>query len=432
MKVLLVGGGGREHAIGRALVEGGAELYAVMKNKNPGISRLAREFLLINETEIRKIAEFANKKGIEMAVIGPEAPLAEGIVDELLKHEIGCVGPKKSAARLEWDKAWTRSFMQEHNIPGCPEFGVFEDVKSAIRFGEEIGEYVIKPSGLTGGKGVRVIGEHFSTRSEAEEIMNSLIPAHKIVIEEKLVGEEFTLQGFVDGKSLEPSPCVQDHKRAFEGDIGPNTGGMGSYSDKGYLLPFMDKKDYESALKIMVETVKALKKIGIEYRGILYGQFMLTKTGVKLIEFNVRFGDPEAMNTLPIMKTSFLEVCEGIVKGKNVKVEFENKATVCKYLVPAGYPSNPKSGAKIEVNAGESENLRIFYASVDEREDGIFTTSSRAMALVGMGDDIYSAEETVERSISLIKGDLFYRSDIGKKELVEKRINHIKNLRRGS
>jgi len=432
MKVLLVGGGGREHAIGRALVEGGAELYAVMKNKNPGISRLAREFLLINETEVMKIAEFADKKGVEMAVIGPEAPLAEGIVDELLKHEIGCVGPKKSAARLEWDKAWARSFMHDHSIPGCPEFGVFEDVKSAVRFGEEIGEYVIKPSGLTGGKGVRVKGEHFSTRSEAEEIMESLIPAHKIVIEEKLVGEEFTLQGFVDGNTVEPSPCVQDHKRAFEGDIGPNTGGMGSYSDKGYLLPFMDKKDYESALKIMVETVRALKKIGIEYRGILYGQFMLTENGVKLIEFNVRFGDPEAMNTLPIMKTNFLEVCEGIVEGKNVRVEFENKATVCKYLVPAGYPTNPKSGVKIEVNAGESENLKIFYASVDERDDGIYTTSSRAMALVGMGDDIYSAEETVERSISLIKGDLFYRSDIGKKELVEKRINHIKNLRRGS
>ncbi len=432
MRVLLVGGGGREHAIGKALVESGAELFAVMKNRNPGISRLSREYLLTGETEIGKIVEFANEKRIDMAVIGPEAPLAEGIVDELVKNGIGCVGPQKSPARLEWDKSWAREFMRENNIPGCPEFGVFDDIESAIKFGESLGEYVIKPSGLTGGKGVRVKGEHFSTVSEARDIMRSMIPSHRIVIEEKLIGEEFTLQGFVDGKNVEPSPCVQDHKRAFEGDKGPNTGGMGSYSDTGYLLPFMEKKDYDSALKIMTKTVKALKKAGMEYRGILYGQFMLTGDGVKLIEYNVRFGDPEAMNILPIMRTGFLEVCEGIVDGKNASVKFMDKATVCKYLVPAGYPSDPKSGARIEINAKEEENLKIFYASVDEREDGIYTTTSRSMALVGIGDDIYSAEERVERSISLIKGDLFYRSDIGKRELVEKRINNIKNLRRGS
>jgi phosphoribosylamine--glycine ligase len=252
-------------------------------------------------------------------------------------------------------------------------------------------------------------------------------------VEERLIGEEFTLQAFVDGRSVSGTPMVQDHKRAYEGDIGPNTGGMGSYSDAGFILPFVTEKDYFDGIKIMEDTVKAIRKeTGVSYKGFLYGQFMATVDGVKVIEFNARLGDPEAMNILPLLDHDFLDVCQqisgGMLKGT---LSFIKKATVCKYLVPEGYPTEPKKDAPIEVDEKKIEEIggRLYYASVREEEEKIITGTSRAIAVVGIANTITEAEVVAEQSLEHVKGDLFHRKDIGTREIVQKRIDHMKELR---
>jgi len=356
MDVLLVGSGGREDAISEALTNSRRidNLFAVMKNKNPGIISRCKDFLISEETDIEKIADYAVKKAIDIAVIGPEAPLSVGLVDSLEEHDIRTVGPDKKVAKIETDKSWARRLMVEYKINGCPKFGIFEDIYSAKEFLEENGDLVIKPAGLTGGKGVKVMGEHIKDEDDAIKYIKEVLEMHKsVILEERLEGEEFTLQVFTDGYNLVCSPAVQDHKRAYEGDTGPNTGGMGSYSDRNLNLPFMDKKDYADAIKILKDTISAIKdKTGERFKGILYGQFMLCRDGVKLIEYNARFGDPEAMNIFPLLKTDFLDIAEAIVDKKidGLDVKFEKKATVCKYIVPKGYPSNPKANSVIEID----------------------------------------------------------------------------------
>ncbi len=432
MKVLLVGGGGREHAIAEAIARSkrDPQLYAAMERKNPGIARLCKDFLLVKETD-PAIVDYASKNGIELAVIGPEAPLAAGISDLLWNAGIPVVGPKKLAAQIEFDKAWTRNFMKKYAIAGCPEFRVFRKGEgNTDEFIDKLGEVVIKPAGLTGGKGVRVMGDHFDING-AKAYAKEVLKSDDLVIEEKLVGEEFTVQAFVDGSTLAFAPAVQDHKRAYEGDKGPNTGGMGSYGDSKDILPFMEESDYINAKKIMSAVVQSTKKeTGVPYQGILYGQFMATAKGVAVIEFNARFGDPEAMNVLPLLENDFLDVCLGIVNGtlESVNVRFKKQATVCKYAVPSGYPENPVKDSVVEIS--EVKEPLLFYSSVYEKDNKIYTTGSRAIAVVGIGDTIIEAEKRAESGLSALKGSLYSRHDIGTGELINKRIKHMQELRK--
>jgi phosphoribosylamine--glycine ligase len=252
------------------------------------------------------------------------------------------------------------------------------------------------------------------------------------------------MQAFVDGKNVYPMPLVQDHKRAYDGDGGPNTGGMGSYSDRDHLLPFVSQGDFKLSARIMEEVVRALREdTGEEYRGILYGGFMLgrgaeeEKPIPKLIEFNCRFGDPEAMNVLPILspQVDFAELCERIAEGSLSEsyVRFERKATVCKYLVPSGYPERSEPGQGISVNedAIQRSGGRIFYASVDIKDGQVVTTGSRAVGVVGISDNIESAERVAEASTAFVTGPLRHRRDIGTKALIQKRIDHVKSLQSG-
>jgi phosphoribosylamine--glycine ligase len=431
MKVLLVGGGGREHAIADAIIRSrkNPELYAAMSKKNPGIARLCKDFMLVKETE-PSIIDYAVKNKIELAVIGPEAPLAAGISDHLWDAGIPVVGPRKLAAQIEFDKAWTREFMKKYKIPGCPGFKVFRKGESGTdEFIDEIGDVVIKPAGLTGGKGVRVMGDHFDING-AKVYAREVLKNDDLVIEERLIGEEFTVQAFVDGNTLAYAPSVQDHKRAYEGDKGPNTGGMGSYNDSKDILPFMKESDYTDAKKIMKDTVLAIKKeTGVPYQGILYGQFMATAKGISVIEFNARFGDPEAMNVLPILENDFLDVCGAVVNGTldKTRVTFKKQATVCKYAVPAGYPDNPVKDSVVEL--AEVKDAFLFYSSVYEKDNKIYTTGSRAIAVLGMADSIWEAEKKAQKGLSALKGALHSRRDIGTEELIRKRIQHMKQLR---
>jgi phosphoribosylamine--glycine ligase len=290
---------------------------------------------------------------------------------------------------------------------------------------------VVKPDGLTGGKGVKVYGDHLFSRNDILNYCQELITQNSsFLIEEKCEGEEFTLQTFCDGKNVVGSPLVQDHKRAYEDDKGPNTGGMGSYSMENHLMPFISKIDVENALSDMKEVVSAIKKeTGVEYRGFLYGQFMKTKNGIKLIEYNARLGDPEAMNILPLLKTNFLDICYGIMHG-NLKsdIEFENYATVCKYLAPEGYPISPLKDQLIQINKAKIEKLgaKFYYASVYRENGKIYTTTSRAIGVLGISNSLEKAEKVAENGVKCLSGKLFHRKDVGTRKLLQKRIDHMK------
>ena len=432
MNVLVVGGGGREHAIAAAIAQSRKDpvIFAVMAKKNPGISRLCQDFLLEKETDVKKIVDYATANNIDLAFIGPEAPLAAGLADALEDIGIGTVGPRKAVAQIEFDKAWARNFMRKHGIEGCPVFEVFTEKGPMFDFIAKLGNVAIKPAGLTGGKGVKVMGDQLPSVKDAQEYAAQLLGSGSVVVEENLVGEEFTLQAFVDGEHLAFSPTVQDHKRAFENDLGPNTGGMGAYTDAGEVLPFLRAEDVDQAKRIMQHTVKGLyTETGVKYKGVLYGQFMVTKNGPRVIEFNARFGDPEAMNVLPLLETDIVDVMSAVVGGTldKLAVKFSKKATVCKYAVPAGYPDNPSKDK--EVSVGDIGDALVFYASVYEENNKIYTTGSRAIAVVGIADSIAKAEKKAQEALDNIIGDLHSRRDIGTTSLIQKRIDHMNKIR---
>ena len=422
--VLLVGGGGREHAIARAVADDCA-LYACASVRNPGIRRMAEGFETIDETDADAVAEYATEVGADLAVIGPESALEAGVADALDDAGVYAFGPRAAEARLETDKAYQREFMEEAGVPGCPDYAVFEDVEAACEYIDEYdGDLAVKPAGLTGGKGVKVIGDQV-TREEAKAYLRDS-DYDRVVLEERLVGEEFTIQAFVANGDLRTTPAVQDHKRAYEGDEGPNTGGMGSYTDTGRSLPFMAEGDHDAAVDVLEAVVDALP----DYKGVLYGQFMLTDAGPKVVEFNARFGDPEAMNTLPVLATSFVDVLAAARDGDPLPaLSFSGEATVCKYAVPDGYPTDPDAGAEIAVDEESVGDALLYYASVDERDGRLYTTTSRAFAVVGRGDSIAAAETQAEDALAAAGDRVRIRNDIGTADLVQRRIDHMDELR---
>jgi len=433
-RILLLGHGAREHAIAEAIKNSPQKpkLFAYMKANNPGIAKLSEQVQIGNYGDLEEIENFAKASAIDIAVIGPEDPLSKGVVNALEQIGIPCVGPKKELARLETSKSFTRLLAKKYNIPGQPKFNVFNSLEGTREFIEELDpNIVIKPDGLTGGKGVRVQGDHFQTQEEAYQYCEEILKAHNsVVIEEKLQGEEFSLQSFTDGKSLFDCPPVQDHKRAFVDDKGANTGGMGSYST-GKLLPFMTQQDLEEAHSITEKFREALfKECGELYKGVMYGGFICTKDGVKLIEYNARLGDPEAMNVLPIMKNDFVAVLKAIIQGTlhKIKPDFKEVSTVCKYAVPEGYPTNPVEGKQIFLGK-VPDNVKIYYASVDRKDSDLFMSKSRAVAFVGIAPDIEQAQVIAEDGVCSAQGPIFHREDIGTKELIDKRIKHMKELR---
>jgi phosphoribosylamine--glycine ligase len=438
--ILLVGNGAREHALAEAIArsEQKPRLFSFMKTNNPGIASLSEKIKLGGYADPGTITGFATENKIELAVIGPEDPLNNGVVDALSKIGIPSVGPTKSLARSETSKSFTRNLVSKYNIPGNPRFKVFNAIDGVEAFLNKMEGIVIKPDGLTGGKGVLVQGDHFTTKEEALNLCKQILAeSSSLIVEEKFDGEEFSLQCLCDGKTVVGTPLVQDHKRRFDGDRGPNTGGMGSYSLPDHSLPFLKPKDLEDGLEITRQVAAALlKETGSLYKGIMYGGFIATKDGAKLLEYNARFGDPEAMNILPLLKTDFVEICRHIVAGtlNKLKIEFEPKATVCKYVVPKGYglPADhsdaASSRAKIEV--GDVGKARLYYSSVDKKEDGLYLSSSRAIGIVGIANTLEEAHKIAEEGVKAVKGPVAYRTDIGTDALIQKRIDHMKKIRK--
>ncbi len=434
-KILVIGSGAREHAIVRALDRSHQEkeIFCLASNMNPGIAALCDELLIGNFNDPDFVVNYTNEIGATLAIIGPENPLENGVADALWGVKVKVVGPKKDLAKLETSKSFTRDLLREYNIPGGPQYQTFNSLTGVTEFLNVLGEnYVVKYDGLAGGKGVKVSGEHLHSHDEALAYCQELTDkGNEFVIEEKFIGEEFSLMSFCDGDTLKHMPAVQDHKRAYEGDTGPNTGGMGTYSDANHSLPFLTENDIVEAHQINTQTAKAVKdKFGEGYQGILYGGFMATASGVKLIEYNARFGDPEAMNVLSLLDSDFIEICNGITDGtlENLDVKFQNKATVCKYAVPEGYPNSPVKNEQINVSKIENPD-GLFYASVDIQNGKLVEAGSRTVAVVGVADSISNAENIAEKEVSAIDGPLFHRSDIGTDMVIQKRINHMKSIR---
>jgi phosphoribosylamine--glycine ligase len=433
-KILLIGNGAREHVIAETFMKSRheVELYIVGKTLNPGIAKLAKEYLLADVCDLSAIKEFAEKFQPDFAFVGPEAPIEAGVVDVLEEIGVPCASPLKTVGRLESSKSFTRELLEKYQIAGNPRFKAFQSEDGLREFFDELGDdFVVKADGLKGGKGVKVSGDHLRGKIEglayAKECLDE---AGLVVVEEKFVGQEFSLMSFCDGVHTVEMPAIQDHKRAYEEDLGPNTGGMGSYSDSDHLLPFLKKEHLREAAEITKKVAAALKEeSGVLFKGIMYGGFIATKNGVRLIEYNARFGDPEAMNVLPLLKTDFVDVCEAIIAGNlnELDVQFEDMATVCKYLVPNGYPDKSVAGEKIVV--GEvPEGVLAYYSSVDQRDDGLYLSGSRAIAFVGVAKTIFEAERLAESAVSSVKGPVFYRKDIGTAELIGKRIKMMEEL----
>jgi len=439
IKILLIGNGAREHVIAETVKRSRRDtaLFSCMKANNPGIASLSDGVLLGSYGDREGIARFAREREVDFAIIGPEDPLNNGIVDLLKEDGIPSVGPTQDLARLETSKTFTRNLLKKYDIPGNPRFRTFSSLEGVEAFIGELDGVVIKPDGLTGGKGVLVQGDHFQTKEEAAEHCRMILEGHaSVIVEERFEGEEFSLQCLCDGTTVVATPPVQDHKRRFVGDRGPNTGGMGSYSLGDHSLPFLREEDIAQGLAITRRVAEAIyQETGEYYKGVMYGGFIVTRQGVRLLEYNARFGDPEAMNILPLLKTDFVDICRAVIDGtlKDTDIEFENKATVCKYIVPKGYglpadhPDALSTGAKIEV--ADTGGARLYYSSVDRREDGLYMTTSRAIGVVGVADTLEGAERMAEGAIAAVTGPIDHRPDIGTQALIDKRIQHMKGIR---
>jgi len=437
--ILLIGNGAREHAIAEAIRRSGRNprLYSFMKTNNPGIASLSEEIRLGRYDDPEAIVAFAREAGVAFAVVGPEDPLSHGVVDALVASGIPAVGPTRSLARLETSKSFTRNLLEKYGIPGNPRFRNFQSLVGIKAFFDELDGIVLKPDGLTGGKGVLVQGDHFRTHAEAFDLCRDILKSHPgVTVEDKLEGEEFSLQCLCDGRTVVATPPVQDHKRRFVDDRGPNTGGMGSYSAADHLLPFLDATAVADGLAITRKVAEAIhRETGVPYKGIMYGGFIITRSGVKLIEYNARFGDPEAMNILPLLRTDFIDICRAIIDGQldRLDIVFEKKATVCKYVVPKGYglpqdhPEAASTSSRIEI--GEVREAKLYYSSIDQRPDGLYMTSSRAIGVVGIADSLAEAERIAERTVGAIRGSVDHRQDIGTEPLLRKRIQHMKILK---
>ena len=448
-RVLLVGGGAREHAIAEAIAKGGATLLAALPNKNPGILSLAKEHVVLKDTDAAGIARWARERAVDLAIVSPDAALAAGVTDALQEAGIACASPTKAAAEIEWNKQFMRDLLEKHEVPGRVGYRAFErydedGIRAAVEsFG---GNVAVKPVGLTGGKGVKVSGEHLHNADDAlayaREIFEGGQGGGRVIVEEKIDGEEFSLQAFCDGEHAVPMPAVQDHKRAFAGDTGPNTGGMGSYSGDDGLLPFLTREEYDEGVRILNAILAAMRKEGRPFVGTIYGQFMVSRTGPRVIEINARFGDPEAMNVFSLLSSNYVDILRGMTAGAldARKVRFLDRATVCKYVVPEGYGVKPMANEPLVVDErGIMESgAHVYYAAVNRtggaRGDKVeaTTTTSRAVGIVATGDTIAHANQRVDRALAHVTGPhLFHREDIGTEPLLRKRVEKMRAVRGG-
>ncbi|MCF8000597.1 MAG: phosphoribosylamine--glycine ligase [Halanaerobiales bacterium] len=417
MKVLVVGNGGREHALVWKIYQSDKVDKIYVAPGNDGMTDLA-ERVDISASDINVLADWAYEHKIDLTVVGPEKPLVKGIVNEFEKRGLRIFGPNKLAARVEGSKVFAKNILEKHNIPTA-EFEVFTEPENALEFLKEA-DYplVIKAEGLAFGKGVVIATNQEKAEEAITRIMEDKVfgdAGSRIVIENFLEGEEISVMVFTDGENFVPLEFAQDHKAVFDGDEGPNTGGMGSYSP----LPFMDeqlkKRIHE---KILKPALDAFNQEGLNYKGLLYINMILTDMGPEVLDFNARFGDPETQVILPRMSTDIIDVFEKTIDQEldEIEIEWDERAAVCVILTSAGYPLTFDTGKEIKGldDLNRFDNLLVFHAGTTKIGDKFYTAGGRVIGLTVLGNPIQDAISQVYEYIEEINfEDMHYRTDIG-------------------
>ncbi|MDI3481741.1 MAG: phosphoribosylamine---glycine ligase [Tepidanaerobacteraceae bacterium] len=417
MKVLVVGGGGREHAIAWKISQSPKVEEIFCAPGNAGIKKIVK-CIDISAEDIKGLADFAQKERINLTVVGPEVPLVLGIVDEFEARGLRIFGPSKAASQIEGSKVFSKKLMQKYNIPTA-NFKVFETAADAINYIEKIGvPLVVKADGLAAGKGVVVARKEQDAVSAVKSIMEEKVFGNaglRVVVEEFLEGPEVTVLAFCDGKTCVPMVSSRDHKRVFDNDEGPNTGGMGAVSPApAYSLELAEMVENQ----IIKKTVDAMAKEGIPFKGVLYTGLMLTNEGPRVLEYNCRFGDPEAQVVLPRLETDLIDIMQACIDGKldKMSIRWKDEKAVCVVLASKGYPGAYEKGKAIEgVEEAEKHGALVFHAGTAEKNGMLVTSGGRVLGVTALGKDGEEARTKAYNAVSKIKFEgMHYRKDIGK------------------
>jgi phosphoribosylamine--glycine ligase len=425
MKILVIGSGGREHALVWKLAQSKLVDKIFCAPGNGGIAQQS-ECIPINAEDIPSLTEFARKEKIDFTVVGPEIPLSLGIVDEFNRYKLPVFGPNKKAAQLEASKVFAKEIMRKYKVPTAA-FEIFDNPDAAKKYIEKIGApCVVKADGLAAGKGVVVAKTVEEAKEAVRQMMQEKIfgeSGNKVIVEECLKGQEASILVFTDSREAIPLASSQDHKRIFDNDQGPNTGGMGAYSP----APVVTKELLnEVAEKIIYRTIEGLAKEGIEYRGVLYAGIMITKDGPKTLEFNVRFGDPETQAILPRLNSDLLEVMLAVSNQSLSKVvkagglNWDNRACACVVCASGGYPGDYEKGKVITglQEAAKIKDTVVFHAGTTKSENKIITSGGRVLGVTGLGNTIKDAIELTYKAVEKINFEgMHYRRDIGARAL---------------
>jgi len=419
MKILVIGSGGREHTLVWKISQSPKVSKIFCAPGNAGISHLA-QCVDIGEDNMVGLANFAQKMKIDLTIVGPELPLSRGIVDEFDKLGLKIFGPNQKATQIESSKVFSKYLMKKYNIPSA-SYAVFQDIKQAFDYvKQQAFPLVIKADGLAAGKGVFIV----QGIKQAQEALDSLMKkkifgdaGEYVVIEEFLEGEEISILAFSDGKTVLPMVPSQDHKKIFNQDKGPNTGGMGAYSP----VPFYNDLSRETVLqKILKPTIEGLKKEGREYKGVLYAGLILTKEGPKVLEFNARFGDPETQVVLPRLETDLIEIFNAVIEGNlhKINLKWKDNAVVCVVIASGGYPGKYQ---KVKVIGGlknleEMKDIIAFHAGTKLQDEKVVSSGGRVLGITAWADTIFKAKEKAYEGVEKIYfEEMYYRKDIALK-----------------
>jgi len=417
MKILVIGSGGREHALVWKISQSKKvkEIYAIPGNA--GMQKLAQT-IDIKASNIIEIADFAQEEKIDLTIVGPELPLSLGIADEFNKRNLKIFGPTQMAAMIESSKIFAKEFMEKNKIPTAESatYGYPSDAKEHLKKANF--PVVVKADGLAGGKGVFIC----NNPEQAEAIVNSIMVEKKfgkagerIIIEELLRGQEMSFLVISDGKRAIPLVSAMDYKKIFDYDRGPNTGGMGAISPS----PKIDKNLYTIIMKtVIIPTIEGLRREGREFRGVLYAGLMITHEGPKVLEFNVRFGDPETQAIILRLKSDIVDLMEGAAEGSlfDIPVEWDEKVAGCVVLSSKGYPSKHETGMKIDgLERAKSLGVEIFHAGTTVKDKNYYTSGGRVLNICALSSNLKDAMKKIYDAISFITFDnIYYRTDIGK------------------
>lgn len=410
MKILVIGKGGREHALAHAAYRSKLVKQVFVAPGNPGMEDIAT-CVNISDSDVEGLVKFAQEEAIDLTIVGPESSLSLGVVDAFEAANLKIFGPSKDAAQVESSKDFAKKIMMKYNIPTAA-YATFDNKEEAIAYVEKQGApIVIKEDGLKAGKGVTVASS-IEEALEAIEVAFS-IEGNKVVIEECLFGFEFSLICFVNGTTIVPCEIAQDHKCAYDGDKGPNTGGMGCYSPVKKITKEIIEETME---KVMRPMAKAMVEEGHYFKGFLYGGLMLTENGVKTIEFNARFGDPEAEVILPRLESDFVDTILKVMNNEEVSLQWSDKVSLGVVLASDGYPASSTKDAIINID--NDLDILLYHMGTAKKDNNLVTNGGRVLIATALEDSLENAYTKAYQEISKIHCDiLFHRNDIGKKDM---------------